>query len=88
MKRLLTTRKPKNAQTKRSPSVHGEPMRTEIFQDAVARFEQLLGKAVPGTTTPLDDRRYDRVLYVHMAALATVEGRPFTAETLTGSTLA
>ncbi|WP_437304803.1 tetratricopeptide repeat protein [Sorangium sp. So ce388] len=69
------------------PLVHGEPMRTEIFQDAVARFAQLLGKAVPGTTTPLDDRRYDRVLYVHMAALATVEGRPFTAETLTGSTL-
>ncbi|WP_437544317.1 tetratricopeptide repeat protein [Sorangium sp. So ce367] len=69
------------------PGVAASPQRTEAFREAAASFAHKLGKAVPGATPPLNDPRYDRVLYLHMAALATVEGREFTAETLMASTL-
>ncbi|WP_437741006.1 hypothetical protein WME73_36735 [Sorangium sp. So ce302] len=69
------------------PGVAASPQRIGAFREAAASFAHVLRKAVPGATPPLNDRRYDRVLYLHMAALATVEGREFTAETLMASTL-
>ncbi|MDC0678849.1 tetratricopeptide repeat protein [Sorangium atrum] len=69
------------------PGVAASPQRIEAFREAAESFAHKLGKAVPGAMPPLNDSRYDRVLYLHMAALATVEGREFTAETLMGSTL-
>ena len=57
--------------------------REQVFQEAAERFSRLRGKAyVKRATVPLGDERFDRVLYLHMAALASVEGLPFEANTL------
>jgi nucleoside phosphorylase len=62
--------------------------RIEAFQNAIKGFARAQGTAPPTTAGPnLNDPRYSRVLYVHMAALATVQGRPVTAATLLDDTL-
>jgi hypothetical protein len=62
--------------------------RDEAFRKAVARFAAELGEAAPSAPPPaLEDPRYDRALYVGMAALAAVGGQPVLAETLMADTL-
>ncbi len=62
--------------------------RKEAFQNALKGFARALGTDRPTTAGPnLNDPRYARFLYVHMAALATVQGRPVTAATLLNDTL-
>ena len=57
--------------------------REAVFQEAAERFSKLRGKAsLRRAPAPLGDERFDRVLYLHMAALASVEGLPFEANTL------
>jgi len=56
--------------------------RLSLFRDAVERFAELLGKPAPTSEPRLDDPRFGRVLYLHMAALAHVEGLSPSAETL------
>lgn len=57
--------------------------REAAFREAADVFAVVRWKnsvvCVPGT---LDDKRFERVLYLHMAALAAVEGLPFDANTL------
>jgi nucleoside phosphorylase len=61
--------------------------RDEVFREAAARFATVLGKDIPGAVPSLDDPRFDRVLYVHMAALAAVNGREVKANQLLQDTL-
>jgi nucleoside phosphorylase/tetratricopeptide (TPR) repeat protein len=62
--------------------------REEVFLRAVQRFAELRGIEPPPHSLPaLEDSRFERVLYIHMAALATVEGQPFTADSLMGNVL-
>jgi tetratricopeptide (TPR) repeat protein len=62
--------------------------REEMFLQAVRRFAELRGREPPSQPPPeLRDARFDRILYIHMAALAAVMGRPFTAEGLMGAVL-
>ena len=69
--------------TEVAPLVVGAPERREVFERAVRRFAQLRGRSTSPPVLPdLKDPRFDRVLYVHMAALAAVEGLSFTAESL------
>nr|WP_241758448.1 tetratricopeptide repeat protein [Myxococcus landrumus] len=57
--------------------------RERIFQEAAERFAALRGKAYVGpASVSLADECFDRVLYLHMAALASVEGLSFEANTL------
>jgi hypothetical protein len=71
-----------------SPLVAEGEERRAVFQEAVQRFAEQRGRsAVQGPVPELGDPRYDRVLYVHMAALATVDRRAFTAATLMEDTL-
>ncbi|WP_224242004.1 tetratricopeptide repeat protein [Hyalangium gracile] len=57
--------------------------REAVFWHAARRFAELLGSKSP-TQLPssLEDPRFGRVLYIHMAALAAVREIPFTAESL------
>jgi nucleoside phosphorylase len=62
-------------------AVGGE--REEVFREAAVAFASLCKRPPPSAPVPaLTDRHFDRVLYLHMAALAAVEGITFTAETL------
>ncbi|WP_437971489.1 tetratricopeptide repeat protein [Sorangium sp. So ce260] len=61
--------------------------RDDVFREAAARFATVLGKGIPGAVPSLDDPRFDRVLYVHMAALAAVNGREVKADQLLQDTL-
>ncbi|HZI13245.1 MAG TPA: tetratricopeptide repeat protein, partial [Myxococcus sp.] len=63
--------------------------RAQVFHEAAERFAAKLGKPHrPKATAPgLDDEHFQRVLYVHMAALAAVEGLAFEANTLMDITL-
>ncbi len=62
--------------------------RAAIFREAAAAFATVLGKETPGGAAPgLADPRYERVLYVHAAALAAVEGRRVDAGTLMEDTV-
>lgn len=57
--------------------------RVERMKDVAAQFASVLGKPLPSNTPPtLDDSRFERALYLHLAALAWVEQIPFTAESL------
>ncbi len=57
--------------------------REEVFWHAARCFARILERELPAhLPLPLDDPRFERVLYIHMAALAAVLGLPFTAETL------
>ncbi len=76
---LLSDRAP----TELSPLRDVGPERHTLFQEALQRFAALRGHAPPqGPRPALEDPRFERVLYVHMAALAAVEGLSFTAESL------
>ncbi|NMO15818.1 tetratricopeptide repeat protein [Pyxidicoccus fallax] len=71
--------------TARSTSI---PEREEMFRQAVGRFAEVRGCATLRSSPPdLKDPRFERILYIHMAALATVEGLAFTAESLMGHVL-
>lgn len=62
--------------------------REAIYDAAIERFAQVRGRWPARSTRPrLDDPRYDRMLYVHMAALAAVDGYSHTARTLLNDTL-
>jgi hypothetical protein len=57
--------------------------RDTVFLEAARCFARLRNRAAPeGPSVDLAHPRFDRVLYLHMAALATVEGLAFTAESL------
>ncbi len=57
--------------------------RASHFQSAMEAFAARLQKPVPQVALPpLEDSRYGRILYVHMAALATLLDKIFTAETV------
>ncbi len=58
------------------------PLRREVFAAAYRAFADLRGKDAAAPDVDLSDDRYGRVLYLHMAALASVDGIDFTAETL------
>ncbi len=77
-----------HAPTELHPLAQAGSERERSFHRAVKGFAKKLGKEIPPTPTPrLEDRRYDRVLYVQMAALATVERRPVNVATLLDDTL-
>ncbi|WP_249039729.1 tetratricopeptide repeat protein [Archangium gephyra] len=57
--------------------------RERVFHEAAERFATKRGKVyVKGTPVSLSGEHFERVLYLHMAALASVEGLPFEANTL------
>jgi len=65
------------------PLAMKERDREKVFREAVMRFAKYLGKETQRPRqAPLTDQRFERVLYLHMAALAAVEGLEFTASTL------
>lgn len=72
-----------------APVVAGQVAeRYEVFQEATLRFASLLNRPVLGLPPPdLSDKRFERILYIHLAALAAVEGWPLGAESLVGGLL-
>jgi tetratricopeptide (TPR) repeat protein/nucleoside phosphorylase len=57
--------------------------RDSVFHEAAERFANKRGRAYQRrAAVPLTDARFERVLYIHMAALASVEGLEFAAHTL------
>src|SRR5262249_45880970 len=66
-----------------TPLATSAPDREDVFTEAAAEFAAMLGThAVARPPISLADPRFERVLYVHMAALATVEGVAFDAGSL------
>jgi tetratricopeptide (TPR) repeat protein/nucleoside phosphorylase len=62
--------------------------RYEVFQEATQHLASLLNRPVLGLPPPdLSNSRFERVLYIHLAALATLEGWPPSAEGLIGELL-
>jgi tetratricopeptide (TPR) repeat protein/nucleoside phosphorylase len=62
--------------------------REKVFHEAAERFARARGKTYqPRATVQWDDAQFERVLYLHMAALATVEGLEFEAHTLMDTVL-
>jgi nucleoside phosphorylase len=61
--------------------------REAVFRHAAQRFATLLGRTPPATSVALADARFDRVLSLHMSALAAVLGLPSTPESLVESLL-
>lgn len=61
--------------------------RAAVFGAALERFEVEYGTAEDRAPPSLDDPRYERVLYLHMAALARARGVPFNAGDLMAVTL-
>lgn len=59
-----------------------ETERAQVFAESAARFAAHLGKPEPREVPPLAHERFGRVLYLHMAALAAVEGLPVQADAL------
>jgi len=79
LKDLLGDRPP----TGIGPLVPAGQERKKVFEDAAQRFAGVRGHSWSQVPHPeLNDSRFDRVLYVHMAALASVEGLSFTADSL------
>ena len=64
------------------PSV--TPDRETVFREAVSAFA---GRAYEGPLPSLEHPRYERVLYVHAAALATAQARPVHVDALMEDTL-
>lgn len=62
-------------------------LREQIFLAAATRLAELRGRTAPKQAPPLADERFGRVLYLHMAALASVENLTPTADTLMEETL-
>ena len=58
------------------------PVRERVFASAAAAFADKLKKPVPTGTVDLRDERFGRMRWVHLAALAHVEGLPITADKL------
>jgi nucleoside phosphorylase/tetratricopeptide (TPR) repeat protein len=57
--------------------------REKVFHEAAERFAREKGKTYQRrATVPLTDVRFERVLYLHMAALAAIEGLDFAAQSL------
>jgi tetratricopeptide (TPR) repeat protein/nucleoside phosphorylase len=57
--------------------------REQVFHEAAERFAKERGKSYQRRDNPpLTDGRFERVLYLHMAALAEVEGSEFEAHSL------
>ncbi|HEX8819434.1 MAG TPA: tetratricopeptide repeat protein [Archangium sp.] len=57
--------------------------REKVFHEAAEKFAKKRGKTyVKRALIPLSDEHFERVLYLHMAALASVEGLAFNANTL------
>ncbi|MEP7126259.1 MAG: hypothetical protein ABJE95_35335 [Byssovorax sp.] len=61
--------------------------RDDLFHLAAASFAAFRKVETPAVAPVLTDRRFDRALYVQMAALAAVERRSFTADDLMDETL-
>ena len=65
------------------PLAPQEVEREQVFREAVEWFAKAQRKAyTPRPIPPLTDEHFERVLYLHMAALAAVEGLEFEANTL------
>jgi tetratricopeptide (TPR) repeat protein len=65
-----------------------EPSRDAIFHEAAQAFARRRGEVAADVVAPdLADPRYARVLYVHMAALAAMEGRAVPVDALMKGTL-
>jgi tetratricopeptide (TPR) repeat protein len=67
------------------PLTDSSAARHTSFQNAVHAFAKALGKereATLSTAPPLDDQDFERVLLVHAAALATVEGELVSSDNL------
>ncbi|WP_233261617.1 tetratricopeptide repeat protein [Vitiosangium sp. GDMCC 1.1324] len=65
------------------PLVREKAKREQVFHEAAERFAKKRGKVyVKRASPPLTDAHFERVLYLHMAALASVEGLAFEANTL------
>lgn len=54
--------------------------RAAVFEHAANTFATRLGRALPPSASAPADTRFDRVLSLHMGALAVVRGKPFTPE--------
>ncbi len=63
--------------------------RTAIFREAYDAFRRALGKPAAALVSlpSLEDSRYERILYIHMAALASAHGMAFQADDLMSATL-
>jgi len=57
-------------------------LRQRVFDEARDKFAAVRGKPVPKSPVDLSDERFGRPLYLHMAALAAVEGLSPTADSL------
>lgn len=56
--------------------------RARVFAEAATFFEQARGGSRSPTPIDLSERRFGKVLYLHMAALAAIEGRATAAQSL------
>ena len=61
--------------------------RQEVFKQACHAFAQVRGKSVPQREVDLEDARFGRMLYLHMAALAAVDELPISASSLLEDTV-
>ncbi|MGE5549167.1 MAG: tetratricopeptide repeat protein [Bacteroidota bacterium] len=69
------------------PVLAENQMRLRVFTHAAKAYAKYLCKPCPRLEPDLTDARFERVLYLHMAALAAVEGDPLHASTLLYETL-
>lgn len=71
-----------------SPGSVDQNARGRVYNDAAAHFARLRGVSLPTDGSPdLGASRFGRVLYLHMAALAAVDGRPAAIGSLLADTL-
>jgi nucleoside phosphorylase len=63
------------------------PLRETIFTTAAQAFAARLGRSAPGAAPDLSDPRFEHPLYVHLAALAAVEGRTLEPDRLLTDTV-
>lgn len=71
-----------------SPGALNHEARGRVYRDAATHFARLRGVSVPADGPPdLGASRFGRVLYLHMAALAAVDGRPAAVGSLLADTL-
>ncbi|WNG55263.1 tetratricopeptide repeat protein [Archangium gephyra] len=65
------------------PLAMGMGERETVFHEAAERFAKMRGRVyAKRASPPLSDKRFERVLYLHMAALAFVDGLPLEANDL------
>ncbi|MHA7629369.1 tetratricopeptide repeat protein [Corallococcus sp. M7] len=66
-----------------APLAVSDDEREKVFHEATRWFAEKLSRPAPRAALPhFADERFQRVLYLHMAALACVEGLPFEANNL------